>query len=127
MAKTDYKTIDDYNKVFSGVALQRMQIIRKLVHEIVPEVDEVISYQIPLFKIGKKYHLVYYCAFEKHLSISSVWSKAFLKEFQKDLKNMKVSKSVIQLPYDKPLPVDLIKHILIFRKKEYDLTINKQV
>ena len=45
---------------------ERMQIIRELVHKIAPEAVEVISYQIPAFKIGKKF-LIYYAGFEKHL------------------------------------------------------------
>jgi uncharacterized protein YdhG (YjbR/CyaY superfamily) len=119
MAKTDYKSIDEYHKAFTGEALKRMKAIRELVHKVAPEVQEVISYQIPAFKIGEKFHLIYYCAFAKHLTISSVWSNALLKEFAADLKGMKVSKSAIQLPLDKALPIDLIKRILVFRKKEF--------
>ena len=120
MAKTDYKTIEDYHKVFSGDTLKRMQTIRELVHKVAPEVEEVISYQIPAFKLGDKYHLIYYCAFPKHLTISSPWSEAMLKEFEVELKDYKVSKSAIQLPLGKPLPLDLIKRILEFRKKEFE-------
>jgi len=120
MAKTDYKSIDEYHKVFSGDTLKRMQTIRELVHKIAPEVQEVISYQIPAFKIGDKFHLIYYCAFPKHLTLSSPWTEAMLKEFDTDLKGMKVSKSAIQFPHDKPLPTDLIKRILKFRKAELE-------
>ena len=120
MAKTDYKTIEEYHKVFSGDTLERMQTIRELIHKVAPEVEEVISYQIPAFKLGDKYHLIYYCAFPKHLTISSPWSEAMLKEFEVELKDYKVSKSAIQLPLGKPLPLDLIKRILEFRKKEFE-------
>ena len=120
MAKTDYKTIEEYHKLFSGDTLKRMQTIRELVHKVAPEVEEVISYQIPAFKLGDKYHLIYYCAFPKHLTISSPWSEAMLKEFEVELKDYKVSKSAIQLPLGKPLPLDLIKRILEFRKKDFE-------
>lgn len=120
MAKTDYKTIDEYHHAFSGEALTRMQTIRELVHQVAPEVNEVISYQIPAFKIGEKFHLIYYCAFPKHLTISSPWSEAMLKELEDDLKGMKISKSAIQLPLDKELPTGLIVKILKFRKTEFE-------
>ena len=120
MAKTDYRTIEEYHKVFSGDTLERMQTIRELIHKVAPEVEEVISYQIPAFKLGDKYHLIYYCAFPKHLTISSPWSEAMLKEFEVELKDYKVSKSAIQLPLGKPLPLGLIKRILEFRKKEFE-------
>jgi uncharacterized protein YdhG (YjbR/CyaY superfamily) len=118
MAKTYYKTIDDYHAVFSGQALERMQLIRELIHKIAPNAVEVISYQIPAFKLGEKFHLIYYCAFAKHITISSPWTEAMLSAFADDLKSYKVSKSAIQFPLDKPLPVTLIEKILKFRLSE---------
>jgi uncharacterized protein YdhG (YjbR/CyaY superfamily) len=120
MAKTNYKSIDEYHIAFSGDILKRMQAIRELVHKVAPQAEEVISYQIPAFKLGDKYHLIYYCAFPNHLTISSVWTDEMLKEFAVDLKGMKVSKSAIQFTHDKPLPTDLIKRILKFRKTEFE-------
>lgn len=119
MAKTDYKTIDQYHAAFPADAADRLKKVRDLIRSIAPEAEEVISYQIPAFKIGKAF-LIYYAAFEKHISLSSPWSEAFLKAFATELKGLKVSKSVIQFPNDKPLPMDFIKVLLKFRKKEVD-------
>jgi uncharacterized protein YdhG (YjbR/CyaY superfamily) len=118
MAKTDYKTIDQYHKTFPADVVKRMQSIRDLVHKLVPGAEEVISYQIPCFKY--KGYLVYYSAYAKHISLSSPWSAALLKAFNKELKSYNVSKSAIQFPNDEPLPLDLIKKIIQFRKKEND-------
>lgn len=117
MAKTDYKTINEYHEAYPEDVQVRLQTIRELVHEVVPEVEEVISYQIPAFKIGKSF-LVYYAAFAKHITLSSPWSDAFLAEFEKELKELKTSRAAIQFPNDQPLPLVLIKKILNFRKKE---------
>jgi uncharacterized protein YdhG (YjbR/CyaY superfamily) len=116
MAKTDFKTIDEYQSTCSEDAQARMQQIRAKIHEIVPEAEETISYQIPCFKY--KGYLIYYCAFPKHISISHPWSEAFLAHFADDLKKYKVSKSVIQLPNSEPLPMDLIGAIVQFRAEE---------
>lgn len=116
MAKTDYKTIDEYHKVFPAELQERMQSIRKIVHKIVPDVEEVISYQIPCFKY--KGYLIYYSAYAKHISLSHPYSEGFLKNFEKELKKYKVSKSAIQLPNDEALPLDLIERIVAYRKKE---------
>lgn len=121
MAKTDYKTINEYHQAFPKDLQERMQTIRELVHKIAPEVEEVISYQIPAFKIGKAF-LIYYSAYEKHISLSSPWSEALLAEFASELKGLKVSKSAIQLPNDKPLPLDFIEQLLKFRKIETEAT-----
>jgi uncharacterized protein YdhG (YjbR/CyaY superfamily) len=119
MAKTDYKTVDEYHDTFPEDVQQRMQTVRELIHKIAPEAEEVISYQIPAFKIGKNF-LIYYGAFDKHLTISHPWSKELLAAFEPELKTMKVSKSAIQLPYNKDLPVKFIEQLLKFRKKEVD-------
>lgn len=117
MAKTDYKTIDEYHQAFPAEVQERMQQIRGLIHKTAPEATEVISYQIPAFKVGKKF-LIYYAAFPNHLTLSSPWSAAFLSEFEEDLKEMQVSKSAIRFPAGKPLPLGLIKKMIAFRKKE---------
>ena len=116
MAKTDYKTIQEYHAAQPAEAQERMQVIRDIIHKVVPGVEETISYQIPCFK----YHgyLIYYSAYAKHISLSHPFSEAFLKTFHGDLKEYKVSKSAIQIPNNKPLPIDLIKRIIEFRKKE---------
>lgn len=117
MAKTDFKNIEEYHAMFNGEVLKRMNTIRKLAHELVPGAEEVISYQIPAFKIGKKF-LIYYAAFPNHLSVLNPWSQDFLKKFGKEIQKYKVSKSAIQLPHDEKLPLKFIRDIINFRKKE---------
>lgn len=46
MAKTDFKTIDEYHATFSGEALARMKTIRKLVNKVAPEAQEAIKYRL---------------------------------------------------------------------------------
>lgn len=116
MAKTNYQTIDEYHQAFSGETLARMQTIRKIINEVVPDAEEHISYQIPCFKY--KGYLLYYCAFPKHITLSNPYSEAFWEHFKADLKGYKTSKSAIQIPADKSLPEALIRKIVTFRKKE---------
>lgn len=116
MAKTDFKTIDEYQATCAPELQGRMQAIRAIIHTVVPEVEETISYQIPCFKY--KGYLIYYAAFPKHISFSHPFSEAFLAAFGEELKKYKVSKSVIQLPNGEALPLDLITRIVEFRKME---------
>src|ERR1044072_4206507 len=112
MAKTDYKTIDQYHKVQPAELQPRLQSIRDVIHKVAPDAEEVISYQIPCFKY--KGYLIYYSAYTGHISLSSPYSDALLKAFAKDLKKLKVSKSAIQFPNNEPLPLDLIRKIVEF-------------
>lgn len=124
MAKTNYQSIDEYHQSFNGEALMRMQTMRKIIHEVVPEVEEAISYQIPCFKY--KGYLIYYAAFPNHLSLSNPFSEAFINHFKNDLKNYKTSKAVIQFPLAQPLPEELIKEMIAFRKMENEAKANKK-
>lgn len=116
MAKTDFQTIDEYQVGFSKEIQERMETIRGIIHKVVPEVEEAISYQIPCFKYQG--YLIYYAGFPNHISLSNPFSAEFLKEFESDLKNYKVSKSVIQFPNDENLPTTLITKMIKFRKQE---------
>ena len=116
MAKTNYQTIDDYHQVFSGEVLKRMQTIRKIINEAVADAEECISYQIPCFKYNG--YLLYYCGFPNHISLLHPFSATFWEHFKADLEGYKTSKSVIQIPTNKPLPEKLIKEVVAFRKKE---------
>ncbi|MCF3108002.1 hypothetical protein LL912_04345 [Niabella sp. CC-SYL272] len=49
-----------------------------------------------------------------------------LKEFETELEGLKVSRSAIQLPLDKALPVAFIKRLIKFRKEECDLVPEKK-
>lgn len=122
MAKTDFKNIQEYHDIHPPDAQERMEAIRQLIHKVVPEVEEVISYQIPCFKYQG--YLIYYSAYAKHISLSYPYTKEFLATFAEELKNYKVSKSAIQFPHNQPLPLALIKRFVQFRKKENE-TITK--
>ncbi len=116
MAKTDFKTIDEYQSTFPAESRERMQTIRRIIREVAPEAEEVISYQIPCFKY--KGYLIYYAAFPKHISLSNPFSPALLAHFEDEFKKYKVSKSVIQFPNNQDLPLQLIREIVAFRKQE---------
>lgn len=93
-----------------------MQTIRKIIHEVIPDVEESISYQIPCFKYNG--YLIYYCAFPNHITLSNPYSEAFWEHFKVDVEGYKTSEAAIQIPTAKPLPEKLIKKIVTFRKKE---------
>lgn len=116
MAKTDFKTVDEYQNTFPPAIRERLETIRNIIKTTVPQAEEVISYQIPAYKyLG---YLIYYSAYTNHISLSSPFSKEFLSAFSEELKKYKTSKSAIQFPNDEKLPVTLIKKMIQFRKKE---------
>jgi uncharacterized protein YdhG (YjbR/CyaY superfamily) len=94
-----------------GIKLEK---IRKLIKELVPEVEEVISYGMPAYK----YHgiLVWYAAFKNHIGF---YPKASgIEAFKKEISVYKNAKGSVQFPLDKTLPVGLITKIVKYRVKE---------
>ncbi|MGE5327759.1 MAG: iron chaperone [Thiobacillus sp.] len=91
------------------VALER---IRKIVYEIVPDVEEVITYGMPGFKYKGKY-LIAFAAFKDHLSLFPT-SKP-IEDFKDRLSEYKLSKGTIQFTVDKPIPDDLVRQIVLSR------------
>ncbi|WP_316816580.1 iron chaperone [Pedobacter nyackensis] len=113
--KTKFTTVDQYINSFSDNIQFLLEVIRETIQENAPEAEEVISYNIPAFKFHGM--LIFYSAYTNHISISIPPSKVY-EVFKNELSAYKVSKSAIQLPYNKPLPLKLIKEMTQFRVKE---------
>jgi uncharacterized protein YdhG (YjbR/CyaY superfamily) len=60
-------TIDGYLATVPLESKAILQEIRKLIHLKVPEAKEVISYQMPAFKLSRTF--IYFAAFKKHIGI----------------------------------------------------------
>jgi len=86
-----------------------LEKLRQIVKKIVPDAEEVISYQMPAFK----YHglLLCYAGWNNHIGLYPCNSKTIVK-FKEDLKDYSLSKGTIRFPLDKPLPDELIEKIV---------------
>jgi uncharacterized protein YdhG (YjbR/CyaY superfamily) len=80
-----------------------------------PGAEEVISYQIPAFKLHGK-PVLYFAAWKEHYSIYP--SNARLVAAFKELAKYERSKGTIRFPLSDPVPVTLIERIARFRAKE---------
>lgn len=113
--KTKFTTVEQYIDSFPENIQFLLEVIRETIQENAPEAEEVISYNIPAFKFHGM--LIFYSAYKNHITISIPPSKVY-EAFKDELSAYKVSKSAIQLPLDRKLPLKLIKEMTIFRLKE---------
>lgn len=104
--------IDDYLKNYSNQEKTSLELIRKLVHQLVPEAEEVITYSIPGFKYKNKY-LVAFGVSKNHLGFYPTSSP--IEEFKDKLTDFKTSRGAIQFTPNNPLPESLIKDIVLYR------------
>ena len=91
-----------------------LEQLRQIIKAIVPEAEEVISYQMPAFK--QNGILVWYAGYKKHVGFYP--SSKPIEVFKDELLVYKTSKGAIQFPLDKLLPVELITKIVNFRVNE---------
>ena len=116
MAKTDYKSIDEYIAAHDAAEQTVLQKMRETIHKAVPEAEEVISYQVPAFKY--KGWIFYFGAYTHHYSISCPPPFTVFDAFKKELAPYEMSKSTIQFPKSKPFPYGLLAKMSKFRAKE---------
>lgn len=108
------ETIDEYISAFSPEIQAILQQIRHVVRSAAPDAQEVISYQIPAFKLNGM--LVYFAAFKKHIGFyPPVRGDARLEKAAAPYAGVKGN---LKFPFDQPIPFDLIKRITKFRVKQ---------
>ncbi len=105
---------DVYLQRFSKDVQHRLQKIRLTVKKAAPQAKEKISYGIPAFTLNGM--LVWFAAFKNHIGFYPRTSA--IAAFEKELSAYKGAKGSVQFPFDKPLPLPLIRRIVKFRVKE---------
>lgn len=114
MAKTDFKTVDEYIRTFPEDVQEMLEKIRQTIHKAVPEAEEVISYQMPTFRLSGI--LVHFAAFKNHIGFYPAPSG--IEAFKDELSAYEGGKGSVKFPLDKPLPYELISEIAKYRAKE---------
>jgi uncharacterized protein YdhG (YjbR/CyaY superfamily) len=109
------KTVDEYLARVPPGFRASLQQLRKTIKAAAPEADEVISYQIPAFRLNGI--LVYYAAFKDHCSFF-VGSSKVRSEFSAELKQFETGKGTARFTPDRPLPADLVTRIVKARVAE---------
>ncbi|WP_043023551.1 iron chaperone [Fluviicola taffensis] len=110
-----FTNVDQYIQEFEKETQERLIAIRKLIQETAPEAIESISYGMPAYKVNGK-PLVYFGGYKSHIGFYA--TPTGHSAFEKELSKYKQGKGSVQFPLDEPLPVKLIKEIVLFRLAE---------
>lgn len=107
--------IETYINQFDGNIRERLTQVRDIIRTEVPDAVEGFSYGLVGYKLNKK-PLVYFGGFKNHIGFYATPNghAAFIEEFAK----YKQGKGSVQLPNDQPLPIDLIKRVVAYRKAQ---------
>lgn len=114
-----FRTVDDYIESQSKEAQLILNELRSLIKEAVPETVEIQNYKVPSFTLvpgTKPEQQIMIVAYAKYVSFYPY--QATIDHFAAELKNFDPGKGTVKFPFDKPLPEELIKQMVIFRKEE---------
>jgi len=106
--------VELYISQFEPEIQSRLEILRQLFFEVLPDTEESIRYKMPAFKVGK--HHLYFAAYKKHIGFYPVYG---LTEIEEEVSEYRAKKTKDSLHFmlDKPLPIELIKKIITLKSK----------
>lgn len=116
------KNVDDYLARVPQEARTTLEKLRQTIKAAAPKAVEVISYQMPTFKLDGRM-LVSFAAFKNHCSFFP--GAAPIKVHAKDLKAYEISKGTIRFPTNKALPASLVKKLVKARIEENEARAQK--
>jgi uncharacterized protein YdhG (YjbR/CyaY superfamily) len=116
MARTDFKSVNEYIASRPKNVRRILAQVRDAIRKAVPAAEEVISYQMPAYRMKGRIGL-FFAGWKEHYSLYPAGER-LVSAFRKDLSQYKLSKGTIRFPYSAPVPVDLIERIAKFRAKE---------
>jgi len=104
-------SVDEYIAAFPETVQNLLHTLRATIINTAPEAEEVISYSMPAYKQNGM--LLFFAAFKNHIGFYPMSSG--IEAFKEEISCYKNAKGSVQFPLDKPLPLSLIKRIVIFR------------
>ena len=116
MAKTDFKSVSEYIASKRKDVQAVLKLVRDAIRKAVPEAEELISYQMPMYRLNGG-PVLYFAGWKQHYSLYPL-GDAVAAEFQKELAAYEMSRGTIRLPLSEPVPVKLIQRIAKFRAKQ---------
>jgi len=116
MAKTKFKSIREYIASKPKEARGILKQVHDTIRRAVPALEEGISYQIPVLKLGGV-PLLYFAGWKEHYSLYPA-SDALVAAFKGELTPNRVSKGTLRFPLSEPIPERLIARVATLRGRE---------
>lgn len=109
------KTVDEYIASQEEDVRSKLEEVRAIIREAIPDAEERISWSMPTYWKGR--NLIHFAASKKHIGIYPGGEATTV--FAEELAEIDVSKGTIRLPFDRELPAELIAKIAKWCYAEY--------
>ena len=114
MAKTDFRSVAEYIAAQPRPVQPALRRVRSVIRQAVPQAVEVISYQVPAFKLPDGPIFLYLAGWTAHFSLYPA-SDALVAAFKGALAPYRVSKGTLRFPLSERVPVVLIARVAKFQ------------
>ena len=111
MASKPPTTIAEYIRAAPRESQPHLRRLYAIVKSVAPQAEEAIKWGTPFFVEPR--FLFAFSAHKAHCNFAP--TPAALEAFRKELADHKTTKNYLQIPYDKPLPEDLVRKIAEYR------------
>jgi uncharacterized protein YdhG (YjbR/CyaY superfamily) len=105
--------VDTYLQGLEEPKRGTLEALRRTILEIVPDAEQLISYNVPAFRVGSR-TVAGFAAFENHLSYLP-FSGSVLGQLEAELAGYTRTKSALHFAIDRPLPKPLVEQLIAAR------------
>ncbi|MEZ5925181.1 MAG: DUF1801 domain-containing protein [Hyphomicrobiaceae bacterium] len=116
MARPVALTIDAYLAAQPDRVRVVLERLRTIIRSVLPDAEEAISYQIPVFKIDGR-AVIYLAGWTAHVALYPATGRV-ATELADEIAPYKASKGTLRFPLDKPVPARLVSKIVKLRAEE---------
>jgi uncharacterized protein YdhG (YjbR/CyaY superfamily) len=116
MAKTNFQSVNEYIAAQPEASRPTLSKVLNTIRKALPEAEEVISYQIPAYKLHGA-TVLYFAGWKQHYSLYPINARA-VEGLKAGRASYEIEKSTIRFPLSQPVPVKLIEGIAKLRAKE---------
>ena len=114
-----WKSVDEYLAAAPKDVQPKLREIRAAIRDVAPDAGESISYGMAFYNYkgesGYKGRFCYFGLQKAHIGLYI--PPPIIEEHKDELGGYKTTKSALQLPLDKPIPIPLIKKLVRDRMK----------
>jgi uncharacterized protein YdhG (YjbR/CyaY superfamily) len=110
--------VDRYLGALDPARRAALEELRRMILEVVPGAEQVISYNLPAFKVDGEI-VAGFAAFKRHLSYLP-FSGSVLSRMGPELDGYERTKSSLHFTVERPLPRELVGRLIAVRRGEPD-------
>ena len=114
LSKLKPTTIEEYIYAAPETVQEKLLQLHECIRAAAPGATESLKWRMPAYSYQKI--LVTFAVFKNHIGFYPMPSA--IEAFAKDLTKYKTAQGSIQFPLEQPLPLPLIRKIVLFRVKE---------